>query len=232
MQDTINKDKWYFYHDALSLMTCADSIEWMKKEGIYKHWLLPCNGLNEGTDYSDKPTGNSPEFMPLDCSLFQDIYLALSRHIIYTGCLDKNDPKKFSFSSLQKATHSFSRLWTGYDKNQENANEGYPSSERIMQDIEKIVTSLKTVHDAKGIAVQGLGNRSGIRYTPKGGWGGSRVKDIFGDNKKTKWTHEDAVEAKNMIIEQALKDMDEKLQVTRDILLDEVKYEDDDDVEV
>ena len=58
MQDKIYQDNWYFYHDALSLMTCADSIAWMKKEGIYKHWLLPCNGLNKGTDYSDKPTGN------------------------------------------------------------------------------------------------------------------------------------------------------------------------------
>ena len=45
-------------------MTCADSIRWMNKEGIYKHWLLPSEGLNEGTDFSDKPTGNEPEFIP------------------------------------------------------------------------------------------------------------------------------------------------------------------------
>ena len=170
--------------------------------------------------------------MPLDTSLFQDIYLAISRHIIYTGCLDKNDPKKFCFSSLQKARHCFSRLWTPYDKNQENGNVGYPSSERIIQDIEKTVRSLKKVHDAKGIAIQGLGNRSGIRYTPKGGWGGTRVKDIYCENNTTKWTHEDAVDAKNMIIEQSLKEMDEEQEVTRDILLDEVEYEDDEDVEV
>ena len=94
MQNTKHEDNWYFYYYDLSLMTCADSIQWMKQEGINKHWLLPIEGLNKGTEYSDKPTGNSPEFMPLDCSLFQDLYLALSRHITCTGCLDKNDPKK------------------------------------------------------------------------------------------------------------------------------------------
>ena len=102
MQGTIYEDNWYFYHDSLSLITCAECIEWRKKEVIYKHWLLPREVLNEGTDYSDKPNANSMEFIPLDCSLFQDIYLALSRHMIYTGCLDKNDPKKISFSSLKK----------------------------------------------------------------------------------------------------------------------------------
>ena len=107
MEGTIHENDWYFYHDALSLMTSAESIEWMKKEGIYKHWLLPCNGLNEGTDYSDKPTGNSPEFMPLDCSLFQDIYLALSRHMIYIGCLDKNDPKKIQLLKFKKSKRFF-----------------------------------------------------------------------------------------------------------------------------
>ena len=35
---------------------------------------------------------------------------------------------------------------------------------------------MKTVHDSQGIAVQGLGNSNGIRYSRKGGWGGSRVK--------------------------------------------------------
>ena len=44
---------------------------------------------------------------------------------------------------------------------------------------------MKIVHDAKGIAVQGLGNRNDIRYSKKGGWGGIRVKVKLIKEKKS-----------------------------------------------
>lgn len=40
-QDTIYKDSFYFYHDALSLMTATSTMDWMRETGILKHWLLP-----------------------------------------------------------------------------------------------------------------------------------------------------------------------------------------------
>ena len=101
-----------------------------------------------------------------------------------------------------------------------------------MQDIKKTVKNMKSVHDAQGIAVQCLGNKSGIRYTRKGGWGGSREKGILFEENKYKWIHDDAIEAKNQIIEKALINIDETQQITTHILLDEVDYEEDDVIEV
>eukprot|EP00536_Pseudo-nitzschia_multiseries_P017999 jgi/Psemu1/53616/gm1.53616_g len=34
-------DEGFVYHDALVLMTCADSVSYMKEKGYYKHWILP-----------------------------------------------------------------------------------------------------------------------------------------------------------------------------------------------
>jgi hypothetical protein len=50
----VYKDDWYFYHDALSLMTAASTVVWMKNKTLvdgttyYSHWLLPKFGLNQG----------------------------------------------------------------------------------------------------------------------------------------------------------------------------------------
>jgi hypothetical protein len=39
---------WFFYHDALSQMTCSETGKWMKEQGYYKRWLLPQSGVNDG----------------------------------------------------------------------------------------------------------------------------------------------------------------------------------------
>ena len=38
---------WVFYHEALSFMTAAANIAWMKEKDYLKIWLLPVNGLNK-----------------------------------------------------------------------------------------------------------------------------------------------------------------------------------------
>ena len=40
MKDTKYEDDWYFYHDALSQLTCKGTVEWMKLKGYYRHWVL------------------------------------------------------------------------------------------------------------------------------------------------------------------------------------------------
>jgi hypothetical protein len=37
MKGTLYEDRWFFYHDALSLMMAQDTKDWMKEEGILKH---------------------------------------------------------------------------------------------------------------------------------------------------------------------------------------------------
>ena len=95
MKGTKYEYTWYIYHDALSLMTATSCRDWMKKEGILEQWLLPIMGLNDNTRYKHAPTGNSPEMMPLDCSLFQDPHRSVQRHIIYTSDLPRDDPKNY-----------------------------------------------------------------------------------------------------------------------------------------
>lgn len=102
IEQTFHKDEWHFYHDALSLMTFKDCVDYMKREGIYKHWLLPKCGLNEGTEYSQRPVGNSPEMMPLDCSCFSFLDDALSRHVLFTAALPFDNPNKFSLATTKK----------------------------------------------------------------------------------------------------------------------------------
>eukprot|EP00957_Ditylum_brightwellii_P106953 8159977-Ditylum_brightwellii.AAC.1 len=46
-------------------MTSKETIDWMKKKDILKHWILPEKGLNKGTRYAMAPPGNAPELNAL-----------------------------------------------------------------------------------------------------------------------------------------------------------------------
>ena len=86
------EDNWYFYHDALSLMTAKSTIEWMADVGYLKHWLLPVHGLNsEFKRYKGRPIGNSPEMMPWDCSLNMDLIHAVDQHCVMTALYAKDE---------------------------------------------------------------------------------------------------------------------------------------------
>ena len=88
------ENDWYFYHDALSFMTCKQCQYFMIKQDIYKHWILPLHNINAGTVYAGRPVGNTPEIMPLDSNLNKDIHEAVKTHSTYTNILDQKDPKK------------------------------------------------------------------------------------------------------------------------------------------
>ena len=53
-QGTVHEDNWFFCHDALSLMTATETVEWMQREGCCKHWMLPENDLNVNIAYFRK----------------------------------------------------------------------------------------------------------------------------------------------------------------------------------
>ena len=69
------------------------------RNNVAKKWLVPSLGCNKGTKYEGRPVGNSPEFMPLNNSLNQDIKLAHDFHCALTSCLEITDPRKFSNST-------------------------------------------------------------------------------------------------------------------------------------
>jgi len=99
-EGTDNEDNWYFYHDALTVMTAADTRAWMEEKGYLKHWLLPQLGLLKGTRYEHKLPGDSPELMPMDSTLNKDIDDSAKRHVAVTRHItDKNDHRKFSLAT-------------------------------------------------------------------------------------------------------------------------------------
>ena len=82
MKGSVNEDDFFIIHDALVLMTAKETIEWMKEKNFFHSWLLPMNGLQDGTPYDGHPVGNSPDFMPLDNSLNRDILQSLCFHCV------------------------------------------------------------------------------------------------------------------------------------------------------
>ena len=186
------EDKWFFYHDALKLMTADATIEWMRQEGYLKYWLKPEHGICAAWSKFDKAfVGNQTEKQPLDNTLFQDGNVSVDRHVILSHaiCNDKDDPRMFSMATPKLGASAYKRIFhpvTGVA----------PTSERIIQDIKAVFVNMKIIFDADGAHVPGLANRSGHRKvagrTGKGQWGGKRektpVEDFLLGGEGGQWT--------------------------------------------
>ena len=169
----------------------------MEKESILSHWILPKNGLNQRTPFCNHPPGNSPELMPMDDSLNKDWADGLKRHQLFTMNLPEDDPKKFSSSTPKRLSSSMRRVW-----------EGCPSSERIAQDVRKVIyDNIPVVQKHGGVIVPGVGNRVGkrnvttIKKSPN--WGGCRVKKTLADLKLLR-IHPNAIDVRKEIITKAV----------------------------
>ena len=145
------------------------------------------------------PLISGPEFMPLDCSLFSDLVRSLQVHARLTASLAVTDDRKFSMATPKTVSKAIRRLW-------DPINGGVPSSERIVQDIQRCSQDhVKQVIEAKGAIVPGIGSRNGHRKRPTGGKrGGARTKNM--DNPlKLPWLHEHAVEARKNWTQESIK---------------------------
>ena len=60
MKGSVHEDDLFIVHDTLVLMTVEETIQCMKEKNYYHRWLLPMNGLQDGTRYAGCPVGNSP----------------------------------------------------------------------------------------------------------------------------------------------------------------------------
>eukprot|EP00536_Pseudo-nitzschia_multiseries_P013397 jgi/Psemu1/35149/gm1.35149_g len=194
-------DEGFVYHDALVLMTCADSVSYMKEKGYYKHWILPeldLTGEQGGVGgslklYRNRPVGNRPEANPLDTSLFSQLNRAVDQHVVLTqGFIDEN--KKFSLATPTAVSRTYRRVWTLH-----------PKSETIVKDINKVLCSFLEVAEAEGIAIDGIGDRSGRRHLPRGQHEGRGVQklDIDCYDKGEIELHEDAEDAGDLILAKA-----------------------------
>jgi hypothetical protein len=171
------EESWVFYHDALSLMTGNDTLEWMKDNDYFKRWVLPVNELHQNDPnlkkYYHRPVGNSPENMPWDSSLNEDVHAAVQRHVLLTLSLGVDDKRKFDMSTPKRGSSAYHRIL-----------EMVPCSERITHDVNKVFESMEIVRLALGVHCPGVGSRNyGVRHIKvekksSGGGGGLRKKKL------------------------------------------------------
>ena len=139
----------------LVLMTAKETINWMKEKGYLHRWLLPLNGLQDGTPYAGRPVGNSPEFMPLDNSLNRDILQSLRFHCVLSHAfidgketIEEERKLCFSFSTPREIARGLKCLW--------DSKIGTPSSARIIQDVDMVLKALEIVYREMGLQLKGL----------------------------------------------------------------------------
>ena len=132
-----------------------------EKNGHYDKWITPVLGCNDTVgekktkQYANQPPGNLPEFQPLDNKLNQDCHMAAETQVALTYHLPKDHPSKFSFSTPSEILKTYQRV---IDPNYGGC---IPSSDRILEDVERFIFSLKTIMKAKGKVVTGLSSREG-----------------------------------------------------------------------
>ena len=105
IKGSVHEDDFLIVHYALVLVTAKETINYMRNNGYLHRRLLPFNGIQDGTPYTGRPVGNSPEFMPLDILLNRDILHSLrmnsvlSRYIV-DGEKTNDKEKNMCFSYL------------------------------------------------------------------------------------------------------------------------------------
>ena len=163
-------------------MMAKSTIDWMEKENMLKHWILPEQGLNDGTRYSKAPVGNAPELNALDSNCNRDIHCAILEHDCMTSYMQDTDNEKFSVNSPLNQDRAYLRLWDPHLQINHTMKweAGVPSSTRIMEDMMRIPKySIIKRFNARGCVVPGCGTRrgrrdDGIREVSK--WGGERER--------------------------------------------------------
>ena len=138
--------------------------------------------------------------MPLDCNLNQDIRACHHYHTQLTQHIPDENPLKFTSSTPKRMADSYIRLThpdTGV----------IPSSDRIIEDIRRILVTLERVREASGCIIDETG-RSGRRFEANDddeeglnrndNWGGKRTKSdqetyLAYLDAKEKGIHKDAL---------------------------------------
>jgi hypothetical protein len=178
LKGTPYEGKEFFFHDALSLTTCTNMKKYMLDNDLPKYWLLPLEGLQGDIRYKNSIPGDSPEMMPLDETLNQDIHISALYHVAMTSHLENDDPINFSFATPKQITRAYLRLVhpdTG----------DAPSSKQIIEDCEKWMRILEIIREEGGNIVEEFG-RNGHRHPSQGKHGGFHTQKPQGPEK---WGH-------------------------------------------
>ena len=152
------------WHDHLSILWNSATQQWMRtlKCGIQgwedRTWadmFIRLRGkYNKGLSkyYRNALPGDSPELMPLDSHLFNDIKDGVSRNMAFSFFLADDDPDKYS---LRTPKHAFAAI-------QRTIMKGYPGAYQIRQNIERIPETLNRIISSKGVYISDS-SRKGVR---------------------------------------------------------------------
>jgi hypothetical protein len=165
---------------------------------VYDRWIKPELGLNNHiSKFVGRPPGNSPELMPLDNSLNQDLHESTKKHNLLSMAIHTHgvsDERLFLMTTPKEALRCYKRILdplTGV----------VPTSERILQDVNKAINALQVIFEAEGVDVPGLadGRTAGHRHTTtdagKKPRGGKRVRTEYIYSQATSDIHPDLLTA-------------------------------------
>jgi hypothetical protein len=220
--------KWCFYHDALSLMTGGENMEWMERMGYKKRWILPQHGLLDPFPYYKKnqaPVGNHAGAMPWDQSCNKDHDDIVLRHVAATSQLEEHDPKKFSLRTPKKVSSAYRRIYNNPPVVRDGVpiiplGEGGPVAYRLGHDIMKTLTYWKQVFDNQGLNVQmnvpghrGDELRAAAKSSGRSNAGGKRTKK---SEMVKSWLHPDAEDAMKEFFGESMVKYETILATTRE----------------
>ncbi len=118
--NTQHKNTYSIYHDALTQIKHKSCVEWMKTtyvlveiELVYSRFINPLNGLNDsfGRQWAGWLVGNTPEVMPIDNSLFQDMKESVQKHVVMSLTIHNpgiKDGCLFLTATPKDAWHAYS----------------------------------------------------------------------------------------------------------------------------
>eukprot|EP01050_Picozoa_sp_SAG11_P017372 SAG11_NODE_2500_length_3282_cov_3.538800_1_plen_631_part_00 len=145
---------WLIYHDRLPQWWEPDAQAHMERLGMaHRQWWAE-GATNESLTeyYKEKLFGDSPEMMPLDSSLFNDLIEAIGKNVCATVGLDAKE--RHSMSTPDEAWQTMCAVWQTADA---------VSSGRIIQDIDRVLVAIERIIEADGAYVEELDYRNGHR---------------------------------------------------------------------
>ena len=136
-------DNQAIYHDALPQWWEKSAQDHILIRGFWhRQWMA--NDLTNGKihgRYRNRLMGDSPELMPLDSSLFNDLIKGIALNIVATGSIGRG--RRYSMGLPVNAWRTMTAVW-----------ETTPSSCRVIQDIDRFGKALDCIIEAKGSYVE------------------------------------------------------------------------------
>jgi len=162
-KNTNQRNSWVIQHDALSAWWDPNAQALLDRLGMSNRQVrargpntastLVCDELDADNNFvrrhehpnlhRSKMMGDSPELMPLDRHLFNDLKHGCRLNVGATRWLPEGDIRKFLFNTPANAWVSLCRTW-----------EHTPSSERIVEDIEEYFRAVDQVVETRGTFVE------------------------------------------------------------------------------